>query len=335
MCIYDHEPTSGNMDPIDLVELRPTDGTKVSIHSAVAQSEVLHSARTDLPFIFMVELIPKTTCWPGRTMFVMAPNLSDKNSWLSALEGAIESDRPANSQVRRKPSIQLPLKSGIDANCAVSIREGFLLVGAKEGLFTANLNAGHDDMVLIDGVSDVQQIVVVPKLLSVLMIVGAERQLVATSLRVLECCAESIACARPSVSVEAVAGAEECHLFSVSDERCEDTFLCAANRDRVKLFKWINGEFVLRKEIIVTETCSCIHFTKHSVLIGCDSFYEMDLRDFTVDQFLDASDTSLAYAVFGLKQKSSFPVAILEVTAERGEPEFLLCYHEFGIFVDG
>lgn len=45
----------------------------------------------------------------------------------------------------------------------------------------------------------------------------------------------------------------------------------------------------------------------------------------------------MAYVVFGLKQIHSFPVAILDVTAAggNGETEYLLCYHEFGIFVDG
>ncbi len=83
---------------------------------------------------------------------------------------------------------------------------------------------------------------------------------------------------------------------------------------------------MLRKELIVSEPCSCIHFGPHSVLVGCDRFYEVDLRDFSAEEFLDASDSSLAYVVFGLKQIHSFPVAILDVTASRSEPEFLLWY---------
>ncbi len=147
-------------------------------------------------------------------------------------------------------------------------------------------------------------------------------------------------------------GCEDVHLFEVSSSEVEEegeedrpVFLCAATQDRVKLFKWNNsGSFVLRKELIVSETCSCIHFARHSVLVGCDRFYEVDLGNYAAEEFLDASDSSLAYVVFGLKQIHSFPVAILDVTARRssstkgsstGEAEYLLCYHEFGIFVDG
>ena len=86
LCIYDHEPTSDLMAPIDTFELRPSDGSSVSIHSAVPQSEVQTTAKTDVPYIFMLESVPKTTCWPGRTLFVMALSFPDKKAWVSALE---------------------------------------------------------------------------------------------------------------------------------------------------------------------------------------------------------------------------------------------------------
>ena len=247
-----------------------------------------------------------------------------------------------------------------------------MLIGAEEGLFTcpvsrpAGIPATRNDLVRIDGVTNVQQMVVVPKLSAVLMIVGLERQLVMTELRVLQGCTQAIQVIRlfffyckncllrpfhrirvlkqflqmfqvskPSIEVEAIPNADECHLFSVSDlQKQDDVFLCAATQNRVKLFKWNcggasadadpQGHFVLRKELIVSETCSCIHFTEHSVLVGCDRFYEVDLRNYSAEEFLDASDSTLAYAVFGLKQVHSFPVAILDVTSRRGESEFLL-----------
>ncbi len=40
LSLYDHEPSNDQMAPIDQLDLRPTDGTTVAIHSAVAHSEV-------------------------------------------------------------------------------------------------------------------------------------------------------------------------------------------------------------------------------------------------------------------------------------------------------
>ena len=328
------------MQPIDTFDLRPTDGSTVAIHSAVAQSEVFSAAKTDVPFMFMIESVPLTTCWPGRTLFILALDFQQKKSWVSALEAVTqgEAKRQSAIQAHRKPKLILRLEKPLDVNCTVPICDGILLIGAKEGLFSYRLDRKDSALVKIEGVTNVQQIVLVPKLSAVLMIVGEERQLVMTELPVLQSCAQTIQCAQPTLQAEAIANCEECHLFEVSQlVEKDDIFLCAATQDRVKLFKWNshNSAFILRKELIVSETCSCIHFTEHSVLVGCDRFYEVDLGNFSAEEFLDASDSSLAYVVFGLKQVHSFPVAILDVTPRRGETEFLLCYHEFGIFVDG
>lgn len=327
------------MQPTDTFDLRPTDSSTIAIHSAVAQSEAFATAKTDVPYMFMIESVPLTTCWPGRTLSVLALNFQQKKAWISALEAVTrgESNRQSAIQAHRKPKLVLRLENPLDVNCVVPISEGILLIGAKEGLFSYHLQGNRKDLVKIDGVTNVQQIVLVPKLSAVLMIVGEERQLVLTELRVLQGCADTIQSAQPSFEVEAVADCEDCHLFEVSNLEKDDIFLCAATQDRVKLFKWSshNSSFILRKQLIVSETCSCIHFTEHSVLVGCDRFYEVDLGNFSAEEFLDASDSTLGYVVFGLKQVHSFPVAILEVTPRKGETEFLLCYHEFGIFVDG
>lgn len=328
------------MEPIDIFDLQPTDGSTLAVHSAVAQSEVLSTAKTDVPYIFMVESIPLTTCWPGRSLCVMALNFQDKKAWVSALESVTKSDlaRKSTLDSHRKPRLVLRMDDQIDVNCTVTISDGIVLIGAKEGLFSYRLQKNNKQLVRIGGVTNVQQIVVVPKLSTVMMIVGEERHLVMTELRVLQGCAEAIQSAQPTLQVQVVPNCDDVHLFEVSNLTGKDeTFLCTATHERVKLFKWNmnSSAFVLRKELIVSETCSCIHFTEHSVLVGCDRFYEVDLGNFTAEEFLDASDSSLAYVVFGLKQAHSFPVAIFDVTMRRGDTEFLLCYHEFGVFVDG
>ena len=55
---------------------------------------------------------------------------------------------------------------------------------------------------------------------------------------------------------------------------------------------------------------------------------------FIDSDFLDASDTSLAFAVFGTSQSRNFPIAVFNVSKGKTRDEYLLCYSEFGIFVD-
>jgi RhoGEF, Guanine nucleotide exchange factor for Rho/Rac/Cdc42-like GTPases len=59
------------------------------------------------------------------------------------------------------------------------------------------------------------------------------------------------------------------------------------------------------------------------------------LKKCIVSEFLDPSDKSLAHVVFAQQQLESYPVAILDVSKNRIlDPEYLLCFNVFGVFVD-
>ncbi|KAH8041803.1 hypothetical protein HPB51_018555 [Rhipicephalus microplus] len=47
------------------VQMSPSDG-EVLVSSAVPASELMGTARSDIPFTFKVELKPHTTCWPPK-----------------------------------------------------------------------------------------------------------------------------------------------------------------------------------------------------------------------------------------------------------------------------
>ena len=61
---------------------------------------------------------------------------------------------------------------------------------------------------------------------------------------------------------------------------------------------------------------SCTHclFTPAALIVAADKLYEIDLNTFTIEEFLDESDTSLAYAIYGTAQCACYPLAILQVT---------------------
>jgi len=105
----------------------------------------------------MVESIPLTTCWPGRTLFVMALTFPDKKAWVSALENIIQeaSQNRSAALLHRKPKLILRLENPNDVNCFVTIDEGIFLIGAKEGLFSHLLQSTRD-LVKIEGIDNVQ-----------------------------------------------------------------------------------------------------------------------------------------------------------------------------------
>lgn len=53
-----------------------------------------------------------------------------------------------------------------------------------------------------------------------------------------------------------------------------------------------------------------------------------------MEDFLEPQDTSLAFLVYGASQLNSFPIAIFNVNPPGKTEEYLLCFHELGVFVD-
>ena len=68
-------------------------------------------------------------------------------------------------------------------------------------------------------------------------------------------------------------------------------YLCAANDHLVTIMEWSHkrGHFVLRNKFSTDQHTKTIHFTDHSVLVGTSKFYEIDLKNFSAEEFLDLS----------------------------------------------
>lgn len=48
---------------------------------------------SDVPYILKLESHPHTTCWPGRTLYLLAPSFPDKQRWVTALESIVAGGR--------------------------------------------------------------------------------------------------------------------------------------------------------------------------------------------------------------------------------------------------
>jgi citron Rho-interacting kinase len=352
--IFDHEPTSEMMTPSKKFMVCRPEGT-TSILSSVPYSDVVNTAKSDLPFIFKVEVSPRTTCWPGSSLLIMALSFSEKQSWVSALEAVVQGQNSNILEVERgQPAryqgsslLCLDQPDSLDLNCCLQLSPEILLLGAEEGLFSYRLKEANAKPVRIQGLTHVHQMSMLPLLNCLIILAGEDRILMQCDLRQVRISAEAAECVKPSITAHPVLPSSGpssvgcCLVFGATTtkdgEEQARTTLCAATEKHILLLRWnvSRNAFQLTKTLDTKESCSCIHFARHSIIVGCNRFFEIDIRDFSMEEFLDPSDKSLAHVVFGAQQLHIYPVAILDVTRTRtADPEYLLCFNVFGVFVD-
>ncbi|XP_017176133.1 citron Rho-interacting kinase isoform X26 [Mus musculus] len=351
--IYDNEAREAGQRPVEEFELCLPDGD-VSIHGAVGASELANTAKADVPYILKMESHPHTTCWPGRTLYLLAPSFPDKQRWVTALESVVAGGRVSREKAEADAArdhtssehqpvwvekllgnslLKLEGDDRLDMNCTLPFSDQVVLVGTEEGLYA--LNVLKNSLTHIPGIGAVFQIYIIKDLEKLLMIAGEERALCLVDVKkVKQSLAQSHLPAQPDVSPNIFEAVKGCHLFAAG--KIENSLcICAAMPSKVVILRYNDNlsKYCIRKEIETSEPCSCIHFTNYSILIGTNKFYEIDMKQYTLDEFLDKNDHSLAPAVFA-SSSNSFPVSIVQANSAGQREEYLLCFHEFGVFVD-
>ncbi|CAH6778807.1 Cit [Phodopus roborovskii] len=336
--IYDNEAREAGQRPVEEFELCLPDGD-VSIHGAIGASELANTAKADVPYILKMESHPHTTCWPGRTLYLLAPSFPDKQRWVTALESVVAGGRvsrekaEADAKLLGNSLLKLEGDDRLDMNCTLPFSDQVVLVGTEEGLYA--LNVLKNSLTHIPGIGAVFQIYIIKDLEKLLMIAGEERALCLVDVKkVKQSLAQSHLPAQPDVSPSVFEAVKGCHLFAAG--KIENSLcICAAMPSKVVILRYNDNlsKYCIRKEIETSEPCSCIHFTNYSILIGTNKFYEIDMKQCTLEEFLDKNDHSLAPAVFA-SSSNSFPVSIVQANGAGQREEYLLCFHEFGVFVD-
>lgn len=218
-------------------------------------------------------------------------------------------------------------------NCTLPFSDQVVLVGTEEGLYA--LNVLKNALTHVPGIGAVFQIYIIKDLEKLLMIAGEERALCLVDVKkVKQSLAQSHLPAQPDVSPHVFEAVKGCHLFAAGKIE-SGLCICAAMPSKVVILRYNENlsKYCIRKEIETSEPCSCIHFTNYSILVGTNKFYEIDMKQYTLEEFLDKNDHSLAAAVFA-SASNSFPVSIVQVNSAGQREEYLLCFHEFGVFVD-
>lgn len=54
---------------------------------------------SDIPYVLKLESHPHTTCWPGQTLYFMAPSFPDKQRWVAVLESVVGASRGSREKV--------------------------------------------------------------------------------------------------------------------------------------------------------------------------------------------------------------------------------------------
>uniref|UniRef100_A0AAV2M5H0 CNH domain-containing protein n=1 Tax=Knipowitschia caucasica TaxID=637954 RepID=A0AAV2M5H0_KNICA len=323
--------TSDGVPPQQEVQLCVSDG-EVNVHGVVSASELINTAKSDIPFVLKLEALPHTSCWPPQSLFFMAPSFPDKQRWVSVLESVCgKGGAEGGAKLLGNSLLKLEGDDRLDINCTLPLTDQVVLVGAEEGLYA--LNVIKNSLTHVPGLGSVFQMQILKELDRLLLITGEERALCLVDIKKIK---QSLSQSHPPPSelcpllVDLVKG---CHLFSsgkVDGGMC----ICAAMVNKIIILRHNDNlsKFCVRKEIETSEPCSCVHFTSYSIIIGTNKFYEIEMNQYILEEFLDKDDVTLASAVFAASSHS-FPISIIQVTATHRD-EYLLCFHEFGVFVD-
>uniref|UniRef100_A0A672FB57 Citron rho-interacting serine/threonine kinase b n=1 Tax=Salarias fasciatus TaxID=181472 RepID=A0A672FB57_SALFA len=348
--VYEIEPREG-LDPLEEFDLCLSDG-EVLVHSAVGASELPNTAKSDVPYVLKLESRCHAPCWPGQALYFMAPSFPDKQRWVAVMESVVaggrasrekaEADAPAMSltphcrllfqKLLGNSLLKLEGDDRLDINCTLPLTDQIVLVGSEEGLYA--LNVIKNSLTHIPGLGSVFQIHIIKEQEKLLMIVGDERALCLVEIkRVKQTLAQSHL-TQSELTPYIFETVKGCHLFAagrIDNGPC----ICAAMPNKITILRYNDNlnKYCIRKEIETLEPCSCIHLTSYSIIIGTNKFYEIEMKQFVLEEFLDKNDMSLASAVFAASSHS-FPIAIMQVASSLQKEEYLLCFHEFGVFVD-
>lgn len=336
--IYEIEPREDSVKPLEEFDLCLSDG-EVVVHGAVGASELPNTAKSDVPYVLKLESRCHTPCWPGQAIYFMAPSFPDKQRWVAVMESVVAAGRAsrekaeADAKLLGNSLLKLEGDDRLDINCTLPLTDQIVLVGSEEGLYA--LNVIKNSLTHIPGLGSVFQIHIIKEQEKLLMIVGDERALCLVEIkRVKQSLAQSHLPSQSELAPYIFETVKGCHLFAAG--RIDNTpCICAAMPNKITILRYNENlnKYCIRKEIETLEPCSCIHLTSYSIIIGTNKFYEIEMKQFVLEEFLDKNDVSLAPAVFAASSHS-FPIAIMQLASSMQKEEYLLCFHEFGVFVD-
>ena len=260
---------------------------KVSLQSSVSYGEVFYINSNDRPYTFKLSI--HTLGKQEKALYFMCQNFAGKVDWVNKLEEVIKSC-PTNlapvdlSSVTMERKLVCSLPPPEEVLAAIQLGDA-LVVGTTLGLAVVKEGV----VVKCEGIDTAVHMMYHIHSLNLLLVLatgedGLYSQLVTLNTR-------SLLSGSGTLNPDSLPEVFKCHIFSCLELSLGTVFLCAANDHLVTILEWSHnrGHFVMRNKFSTDQPTRSIHFTDHSVLVGTSKFYEIDLKNFAAEEFLDIS----------------------------------------------
>ncbi|XP_058059475.1 citron Rho-interacting kinase [Anopheles bellator] len=228
------------------------------------------------------------------------------------------------------------LEPRLYVNDIYEVSEKAVLLGCDTGLYSYHLDTS--ELVHIRGISNVRSFAVSHAIPKAILIGSEGEYLYQCDLRHLQNRAHASACLQPKLesfvldlSIANRTHSERWHIVRMMDDlpatvQLSEAIAIAATSSRIVILKFDMqaGRFKPVRGLDTVLPVSSVLFTKDTAIVGSDKFFEIDLRTYVAEEFLDMSDASLRDI------RACVPLAAFRINSQ----EYLLCYREVGIFVD-
>ena len=187
----------------------------------------------------------------------------------------------------------------------------------------------------IKGINNVSYFSIKPNLTKSILIGDNSDHLYECDMRMLMNKSQQSVVLEPKLNIQPIdlsianrCGDEKWHMVELhgTSDHLNDAIAIAATSSRMVILKYDAkmGRFKPVRSLDTVTAIKSILFTQHSAIVACDKFFEIDLNSYVAEEFLDMSDHSLR------PTKNSQPMNVFRVNSR----EFLLCFKDYGVFVD-
>jgi len=329
--IYEDSSRNIRIDQISLTAPH----CRVSVQSSVTYTEVYYVRATDRPYTF--KLTVHTEGKPEKAVYLMSNNFAQKVEWVNRLEEVIKTV-PTNLQPvpdscqadARELIAAVPVDTEI---LAMDTMDDMVVMGTNKGLMTRDMSDEDGQVRSLQGLDvPVHKVVFIRSIQSFVLATGADAE---TDGQLVTVCARSVH-AGAKLQPENIPEITHCHIFAAYQTNKGQVYLCAANKHNVSIFEWSpkRAEFCLRNKFSTDKPTGCIYFTDTSVLVGTTKFYEIDLKMFSAEEFLDTCDPGIKKITNSYEFEGSEPRDVLTLSNNASDPQYILCYTRHLLFVD-
>lgn len=190
-------------------------------------------------------------------------------------------------------------------------------------------------MVQIKGITSVSYFSIKPTLTKSIFIGDNGDNLYECDMRILMNKSQQSTVLEPKLNIQPIdlsianrCGDEKWLMIEINgtSEHLNDAIAIAATNSRMVILKYDAklGRFKPVRSLDTVTAIKSILFTQHSAIVACDKFFEVDLTSYVAEEYLDMSDHSLRPT--GRTQ----PMNVFRINSR----EFLLCFRDYGVFVD-